>query len=146
VTERPDEQDGPTEGPANDDAVWRSIIDNYGDRPEIKDPAEPVAPIIPASVSQEQAADIADDWDDPEDHFTPPPPPVPQHATGARLAAWVGIFGVPAVMLVCLLAGWTVPSPVGLLFLCWFVGGFVYLVATMRKDPPDDWYDDGAVI
>jgi len=66
---------------------------------------------------------------------------------GLRLVAWLGLFGVPAVVLLCIVLHVSLPSPLGFLALVWFVGGFGYLVATMNgpKDPDGGW-DDGAVV
>ena len=48
-------------------------------------------------------------------------------------------------MLVCLVLGVNIPTWAGLILMVWFVGGFVYLVASMRPKAGDD-YDDGAVL
>ncbi|GAB3666844.1 hypothetical protein GCM10027596_35030 [Nocardioides korecus] len=83
----------------------------------------------------------------PEDgeHFVPPPPPPVPVATPPRLLAWIGLFGVPVLVLVALVVGWPVPSWLGLLLTLWFVGGFVFLVASMRPGQRDE-DDDGAVL
>ena len=83
----------------------------------------------------------------PEDgeHFVPPPPPPVPLASPPRFLAWAGLFGVPVLVLVALVAGWPVPSWLGLLLTVWFVGGFVFLVASMRPGPRDE-DDDGAVL
>ena len=52
---------------------------------------------------------------------------------------------VPMFVLVCLVVGLQLPSWLGLVLMVWFVGGFVYLVASMRPDQRDG-YDDGAVL
>ncbi|MDQ6686339.1 MAG: hypothetical protein M3Z50_01795 [Actinomycetota bacterium] len=128
---------GPTR---DDDAAWREIVQHYGDRPQVGQ-AEPrgedEVEILELSTAPEE-------YDDPEHYQPPPAPPLPR-AHGVRLLAWAGLFGVPALVLLALVSGWSVPSWVGLLMMCWFVGGFGYLVATMPKGPPDDW-DDGAVV
>ncbi len=127
-------------GQGDEDSAWRSIIDNYGDRPELEEP-EAVAPPPPAP-------DFADPdllREDPEDHFVPPlPPPIPRPEP-PRLLAWLGLFGVPTFVLLTLLTGVQFPSWVGLILMVWFVGGFVYLVASMRPEERDG-YDDGAVL
>ncbi len=135
-----------------EDAEWRSIIDNYGDQPEAAPPAEPdAAPELPTHLfafetppelgprSWEPAPD--------DDRYVPPPPPPLPRPQGIRLAAWAGLFGVPAVVLVCIVLHVSLPSPLGFLALVWFVGGFGYLVATMNgpKDSDGGW-DDGAVV
>lgn len=83
--------------------------------------------------------------EDPEDHFVPPsapPLPVPEPDRGI---AWLGVIGSPIVLLLSLLTGLSFPSWVGYLLIAWFVGGFVYLVARMDREPRDPW-DDGSRI
>lgn len=139
---------------AAQDAAWRQIVENYGDRPSIDDepgpaadltteevapesrPAPAPAPVAPAPVARVEPV---------EEHYVPPvPPPVPT-AEPPRLLAWLGLFGVPVLVLVGLLAKISVPSWLGLMLMAWFVGGFVFLVASMRTGPRDD-DDDGAVV
>lgn len=127
---------------AREDADWQALVDSYGERPEFPDPDPlPLLPEPAVAVPPELA--YADD----EDTYVPPePPPVPR-PQGLRALAWFGLFGVPALVLVSIVVGIPLPSPVSLLFLAWFVGGFGYLVATMNgpKDPDAGW-DDGAVL
>jgi hypothetical protein len=138
---------------AREDAEWRSIVDNYGDQPDVVPPAapEPEIPTIDPAIFAMPAELGPRAWEPPEDpddnrYVPPPPPPVPR-PHGLRLAAWLGLFGVPTVVLVLIVLGISLPSPLGLLALVWFVGGFGYLVATMSgpKDPDGGW-DDGAVV
>ena len=131
---------------AREDAEWRSIVDNYGDHPdvvapEVEPPAEPGPYFdLPAELGPRAWEPAPED-----DRYVPPPaPPVPR-PHGLRAVAWFGLFGVPTVVLVCLVLGISLPSPLGLIALIWSVGGFCYLVATM-KDPGDDGWDDGAVV
>lgn len=135
---------------ADDDAAWRDIVDSYGERPEFPDldevaTAEPEQPREAVPFELAEAMDAAT-WED-EGHFVPPvPPPVPR-PQGLRALAWFGLFGVPTLMLVLLVAHYTPPSPIGLLMIAWFVGGFGYLVATMGgAEDPDRGWDDGAVL
>lgn len=135
---------------ADEDALWREIVDGYGDRPDFPDveAAEPVA-LIPAEPEPAYAVprELSEaTWED-EGHFVPPtPPPVPR-PRGLRAVAWFGLIGIPALMLVLLIAHYTPPSPIGLLMIAWFVGGFGYLVATMNaSDDTDRGWDDGAVL
>ena len=79
-----------------------------------------------------------------EEHFVPPePPPVPR-ATPARRLAWLGLFVPPLVMLAAVAFGWVLPDWASMLLVSGFVGGFVFLVATMPRDRRDG--DDGAVV
>ena len=123
----------------DEDALWRSIVDNYGDEPKVEDFDAP-APHDPEPVTEPTWFQPADED---EGYQPPPPPPVPRPA-GLRALAWAGLFGVPVLVLVLLLTGVSLPSWGGVLCLAWFVGSFVYLVATMHKGG-DDW-DDGARI
>lgn len=82
---------------------------------------------------------------DGEEHYVPPePPPVPR-ATPARRLAWCGLFLPPLLMLAAVVLDWTFPSWVSFGLVAAFVGGFVFLVATMPRDGGDGW-GDGAVV
>ena len=128
---------------AREDADFQALVDSYGDRPEFPEPAQ-AAPFV--EPEQDVPAELAH-TDDEERYVPPPPPPLPPRPHGLRALAWFGLFGVPALVLLSIIANVSVPSPVSLLFLVWFVGGFGYLVATMSgpKDPDAGW-DDGAVL
>jgi hypothetical protein len=127
-----------------EDAAWRSIIDNYGERPVIEDVEDVQEPApAPPQVHHDDPGPAAPA--DSDDHFRPPPaPPLPLPGP-PRLLAWLGLFGVPTLVLVLLVAGVDLPTWMGLVLMVWFVGGFVYLVASMRPGSSDD-YDDGAVL
>ncbi|HET6168000.1 MAG TPA: hypothetical protein VFE07_14305 [Marmoricola sp.] len=132
---------------AREDAEWRSIVDNYGDRPDVvpapePEPEEPIQFALPPELGPRSWEAAEED----ERYVPPEPPPVPR-PHGLRLAAWLGLFGVPTVVLVCIVLHVSLPSPLGFLALVWFVGGFGYLVATMNdhKDSGGGW-DDGAVV
>lgn len=142
--EQPDEpvdRPGPGDGHRlDDDAAWRAIIENYGERPRIED-AEPDVPGSPRGLFGPEEPSRQDDE---EEHFVPPvPPPVPKPPP-ARMIAWAGLFGVPLLVLVALVLRVQLPGWVGLFLMCWFVGGFGFLIASMRPDDRND--DDGAVL
>ena len=156
--ERPDEGAGngagtpPADGLSREDELWQAIVENYGERPQIEEPAVDVPPSPrDLTAADEPAHDDTGDTigeaapADPDEHFVPPlPPPLPKPPT-ARLLAWLGLFGVPAFVLVTLVAGIALPSWLGLLLMGWFVGGFVFLVASMKPGPGESG-DDGARI
>ena len=130
-----------------EDAEWRAIVDNYGEQPEFTPPPvpEPEPPVefeLPAELGPRSWTPEPED-----DRYVPPPPPPLPRPQGIRLVAWLGLFGVPTVVLVCIVLNVSLPSPLGFLALVWFVGGFGYLVATMNgpKDP-EGGSDDGAVV
>jgi len=137
------------DGEEGQDAAWQQIVANFGDRVEIEEsPAvpEPEVDAVPSSVAPiPEPADDPGRWDV-EEHYVPPtPPPVPA-PQGPRGLAWLGLFGSPTVMLICIVFGIRIPDWVGLLLFASFVGGFGYLVATMRKHDDSDPWDDGAVV
>lgn len=148
------EEEPAKDGLSDEDAIWRSIVDHYGDRPRLEDEPEVEVPPSPRDL-QPPATDPADVDDhgsdesfasaDPEGHYVPPPPPPLPRPEPRRLLAWIGLFGVPVFVLVALVAGLSLPSWLGLLLMVWFVGGFVYLVASMRPRPGDG-FDDGAQV
>ena len=147
---------------SSEDAAWREIVDNYGERPLLDhdspqaDSASAQPSVDPEARVQEEEPEAlvmrAGEPDSPvvrevpsEEHYVPPlPPPVPW-AEPRRLLAWMGLFGAPALVLLALVLGMVIPSWLGLILMVWFVGGFVFLVASMRPGPRDE-DDDGAVV
>ena len=106
--------------------------------------AAPVAPLHDEPPARRAPEPVP--WDD-EGHFVPPPPPPLPVVDPPRRLAWAGLIGTPAVALLLVVLQVTVPGWVGFFLVAAFVGGFGYLVATMRPRPPDDWSgDDGAVV
>jgi hypothetical protein len=133
----------------SDEDAWRAIVENYGERVELDD--EP-----PADPSPEQKLerffvplpqpDVDDVDDEPDDAFVPPtPPPLPKLPPD-RLLAWLGLFGSPSILLICVVLNVHLPPWLGYLLVASFIGGFLYLVVKMpRRDDIDPW-DDGARI
>ena len=131
----------------SDEDAWRAIVENYGERVELDEepPAEPPTEqrlerfFAPLPQPEAQAVD-----DEPEDEFVPPtPPPLPKLPPD-RLLAWLGLFGSPTVLLVCVVLNVHLVPWLGYLLVAAFIGGFVYLVVKMpRRDDIDPW-DDGA--
>jgi len=157
--------------PADVDAAWQAIVEHYGERPALgpdetgpdEQPSSPRGDASPPTYSvldrsflesQERARRdaaqaseaAAASWAD-EGHYVPPePPPVPQ-TTPARRLAWIGLFGAPLAMLVAVIAHLVYPTWLSMGLVAAFVGGFVFLVATMPTDRHDGWDgDDGAVV
>ena len=128
-------------GTSKDDDAWRAIVENYGERPEVEDPPAPVTepePGPPASTYDESGPAAGE-----PDRFVPPEPPPAPALDLPRHLPWVGVFGVPALLLVTLLAGIGLPAWLGYLLVSSFVGSFVYLVLTMKPGGRDP-FDDGA--
>jgi len=142
---------------AAEDAAWRAIVDNYGERAFLDDERADDAPAdhpgderdaggppqVAAVPEPEVTAPSVDRSS--EEHYVPPPPPPVPRAEPARMVAWFGLFGVPAITLAALVTRLPIASWLGLILMVWFVGGFVFLVASMRPGPRDE-DDDGAVV
>lgn len=121
----------------DEDDVWRSIVENYGERPAVEPlPPEPPAPARPVAPSDAT-------YDELDDRFVPPDPPPLPHPPPVRLAAWSGIFGAPTVLLFALVLGIPLPGWLAYALVASFVGGFAYLVVNMQRGPRDPG-DDGA--
>ena len=147
--------------PDDEDQKWQEIVANYGDTPDATeldaiaevdgrlDPLDPMEPFerdedvlprgVPGSSHDPDAGHTV--WE-PEGWRPPDPGPIPV-PTPPRLAAWTGVFGAPALLLVLMLLPWMVPSWLSTFLLVWFVLGFGFLVATMNTGPRDPG-DDGA--
>ena len=140
-------------GGQSEDDAWRAIVENYGERPRL-DPSPPapepgptwyVGPLAGgADREPAETAGVGPD-DEVDEGFVPPPPPPLPVPEPARLVAWLGVFAAPAVMLVSLALGVSLPSILGYALIGWFVGGFGYLVVNMDRTPRDPG-DDGAVV
>ena len=151
----------------DEDALWAEIVANYGDRPPMgtdpgveerakrasrnPGPRRPPRSLfdrayIESTTERSRELNSPGSWDD-EGHFTPPePPPVPVPEPRRRMA-WIGLFGAPTLMLVGIVLGWSFPSWISAILVSGFVGGFIYLIATMPRDGRGHWPgDDGAVV
>jgi len=140
--------------PLDVEAEFAKIVEAYGDQPA--DTSPPPTPeglaerfkshgwSEPAPASDDPLNTEATYFD--EGHFIPPEPPPIDVPEPRRLIAWGGVLGAPLVMLVFVVFRLTAPEWLSFLMVCGFVGGFVYLVATMKRDD-DRWPgDDGAVL
>lgn len=147
------DEDPPAGGPGGGDgfdeeAAWREIVENYGERPEMGQP-EPAPAPPPRDVFDRTFVDGLNTeatWDD-EGHFVPPEPPPLPPMDPRRKVAWAGLFGSPLMLLLAVIFGWAFPTWGIAVLVAAFVGGFLYLVATMPRSRHDDWSgDDGAVV
>jgi hypothetical protein len=166
----PDEGQGRGEGGRrlDEDAAWRDIVAHWsetganprddapvepGDRPvepedRVVEPVETTKPDPPRNPFDRTYLDLNTEvgYDD-EGHFVPPaPPPLPKIEPRRKLA-WIGVLIGPALLLLAAILRIPFPTWLTVLVVGGFVGGFVYLVATMPKKRHDDWSgDDGAVV
>ena len=79
----------------------------------------------------------------PEERYVPPPPPPLPRPAPPRLAAWMGVLGMPVLVLVLIVLQVAVPPWATTGMVLWFLSGFAYLVVSMPAQRPDDG-DDGA--
>lgn len=163
---------GPPPPARDDDAAWAAIVANFGDRAHLDDPATGSPPDPATDGSSDEVAEPgveaarlrrlfepfdrpaprsgddpappdADLGKSPDAPYVPPAaPPVPR-ATADRRAAWAGVIGGPTLLLLALLVGLALPTVAVLALVAAFVGGFVYLVVKMPREPRDPG-DDGA--
>ena len=128
------------------DEAWRAIVDNFGDRAEIDETAavEPAPPRPTSEPDPDPFVVRAAAYDEAERFVPPPPPPVPRPEP-KRAVAWAGLFGAPLLVLIAMVLRIDLPGLLNYVLIGWFVGGFVYLVATMSRTPREPW-DDGSRI
>jgi len=142
-----------------DERAWRAIVENYGERAELEEP--PVAPPPTPPARPGGDAPFGGRFGDPrsfaeepdevaapsaeEEGFVPPPPPPLPRVEPDRLLAWAGVLGSPLVLLSALIFSFGMPDWLGYLLVGGFVGGFLYLVLKMPREPRDPW-DDGAQV
>lgn len=120
---------------ADEAAQWQAIVENFGERVELDEPAPPALPAPPPEASYDESPR--------EDHFVPPEPPPVGWPTGPRAVACVGLFVGPALILAMLLFKVTIPTWLGWLALLGFIGGFGFLVSSQRER---DGWDDGSQV
>ncbi len=165
MTNNPDEQPQDEHGADGDrkldeDAAWKLIVENYGepatidtapDEPEPEREPEPAPEPAPRFTVfdrrwDEDPLESPASWDD-EGHFVPPEPPPLPVLEPRRKAAWSALFGAPLLMILGVMLGLDYPQWLVVVMVGGFIGGFVYLVATMQRRGPDDWSgDNGAVV
>ncbi|MCA2226854.1 hypothetical protein [Nonomuraea aurantiaca] len=148
---------------SDEDEVWRQIVASFNDTAERDSadqpwpdsenvPVEPVPRVVKpavdedADVEAEQGDDDLDEDGDGEERFVPPPPPpLPKLDLPTKLA-WVALFGGPAYLLIAAMANWQMEGWALFTAVAAFIGGFVALVVRMGDGPPNDGWDDGAVL
>lgn len=130
---------------SDEDARWREIVENYGERVELGDepPPAPADPWLAPDLSPGEPVTPESREDPAEEGFVPPaPPPVPRPAP-PRLVAWLGLFGAPLLLLAAVVTQVRLPALLTYGLLAWFVGGFAFLVVSLPNEPRDPG-DDGA--
>lgn len=129
----------------DDDEAWRAIVENYGERAQVEDLPPAAAPDPPPAEPFQPTYEELDARVGPEDRFVPPPPPPAPRIELPRHLPWLGVLGIPVVLLVALMLRIALPPWLGYLLVSGFVGSFVYLVLTMKRGGRDPW-DDGAQV
>lgn len=143
--------------PLDMEAEFAKIVEAYGDQPAATSPPATPEGLTerfkalgwadapgPAPAGDDALNTDATYYD--EGHFIPPEPPPIAVPEPRRLIAWGGVLGSPLVMLIFVVFQLNAPDWLAFFLVSGFVGGFVYLVATMKRDD-DRWPgDDGAVL
>jgi hypothetical protein len=84
--------------------------------------------------------------DDPHDHFVPPEPERGPRLDWVSRAAWLGLLGGPALLILAALFDFGT-GRITTLAVVGFIAGFLTLVIRMKdRLPPEDTPDDGAVV
>lgn len=148
---------------SDEDEVWRQIVASFNDTAERDSadqpwpdsenvPVEPVPRVVKPAADEDADAeaehsgeDLDEDEDGEERFVPPPPPPLPKLDLPTKLA-WVALFGGPAYLLIAAMANWQMEGWALFTAVAAFIGGFVALVVRMGDGPPNDGWDDGAVL
>lgn len=150
-----------------EDEAWRLIVDHF-DETAVRDPqhpaeAEPADRHEDSSPDEVEASPAEPENETPtpyfptpppppapearapgdEDRFVPPPPPPAPALSRGRRVAWATVLGVPLCFFLAALTGRALPGGFAALLALGLVGAFVYLVATLPREPRDPW-DDGS--
>jgi len=102
----------------------------------------------PAAEDSEdsESGDLDGEESESDHHYVPPePPPLgrPDPLTGL---AWAGVLGGPVLLMLAAALGLTLPSALTTACLIGFVGGVVFLVASMDDGRDRDGWDNGAQV
>jgi hypothetical protein len=134
----------------NFDDAWAHIVANYGAAPSME------APRFDASSLNVPMEPVSDDpvpppvpqlaVDDDEHHYVPPPPPPLPRPHGPAAAAWAGLIGGPLLLMFAALASIDLPGLLTAAAVIGFVGGLVYLIATMDGSDSREGWDNGAQV
>lgn len=148
MADQPDVPDRALPEPSPEDEAWATIVANFGERAQLS-PAEltpePLLSSEPEPLIPE--VDPADDWpSEPDEHYVPPAVPEVGLADGPRGAAWLGLLGAPALFMIALLTGISIPGWLSVFAVVAFLVSLGYLFATMRKHDDDEPWNDGAVV
>ncbi len=81
-----------------------------------------------------------------DDKYVPVPLPPPAKLDPLAKAAWAGLIGGPAYLLICVLVGWTISGFAAFVAIGAFIAGFVILVLRLGDGSKRDDDDDGAVV
>lgn len=145
-------QDGQRRWPEAEDVASDDEDDDYLHSPTFtawidageRDEAKANEP-APAGDLDGEGDEGGDRDDRAANHFEPPPPPPIPRGDAVSRAAWAGVLGSPALLVLLSLLQWSPPGWMTFALVAGFVGGFVVLIARLRGHHPDD-PDNGAVV
>lgn len=164
------DRDGAEGAEGDEDAQWRDLVARF-DVPAATGEATPwpdredterenkEADPAPVTLFQTETTTtgtpVVSSWraapapgPEPEEHFVPPPPPPLPRLEPLTKAAWAGLFGGPAYLLLATALNWSIPGIAVFLAIAAFIAGVALLVLKLTdSDPPSgDDDDDGAIV
>jgi hypothetical protein len=84
--------------------------------------------------------------EDEDEKYVAVPLPRPAKLDAIAKAAWLGLVGGPAYLLIATFLNWTISGPAAFVAVAAFIGGFVTLVIKLGDRPRRNDDDDGAVL
>ena len=163
------DRDGAEGAEGDEDAQWRDLVARFDapatgeatpwpDREETErenQEADPAPVTLFQTETTTTGTPVVSSWraapapvPEPEEHFVPPPPPPLPRLEPLTKAAWAGLFGGPAYLLLATALNWSIPGIAVFLAIAAFIAGVALLVLKLTdSDPPsgnDD--DDGAIV
>lgn len=118
--------------------------------PARTEPADRLGQDLPAVDDLPDPSDEApidhDERPDSEHHYVPPEPPPLGRPDLPSGIAWAGVLGGPVLLLLAAVLTWDLPGLLTAACVTGFVGGVVFLVATMDDGRGRDGWDDGAQV
>ncbi len=123
---------------------WTGALPAWPDPPDAVDPAPAALDDQVNTAGPERAPEEPPVSERPDEHFQPPPPPPLPRLEPVTAGCWVLVLGVPVLLMLTALSGWSAPRWVLGAVALGFVTGVVTLILRLDDHPRDT--DNGAVV